>query len=373
MSLTDSSLLMDSMLKMQQQQGSAYSQSPDLDPNFKPAPQPKAAPGPVKQRLMNFLSGFGDGVAKAVGLPTEEESRLNALKMQNEQIRLDNEQLDSKLNRDYKGAQIKKIESDLESVPWQNHDGSVVMVQKKDYGRLVAEREKAAAAKDRQQSGQQFTAEQNAMNRALRTKLFEAGEVGRNSRASAIRAGILRPLTDASGTIVALLNNRTGETVPFAGGDLRTSGLAGGELTRRGMLQGMIEDVDLLETIAKSKKDVIGPISGRWEELMQATVGSDEDATTMFRISDNLKDQLLRARSGAQINEQEYNRLAKLVPDPRTPGQTFFSRLGDFKREARRLGVLTAASKNQGNVPRGTTDETVIEYTRDASGKLVRK
>jgi hypothetical protein len=61
---------------------------------------------------------------------------------------------------------------------------------------------------------------------------------------------------------------------------------------------------------------------------------------------------LLRARSGAQINEQEYQRLTKIVPNPNSPDARFLSDLRNFREEVR--GVLARRSGAQPLItPRG--------------------
>lgn len=104
-----------------------------------------------------------------------------------------------------------------------------------------------------------------------------------------------------------------------------------------GNMSVMIDDILTLENLANSNKDSIGPLQGRWQAFKRATVGTgDAEINELFRISDNLADQLLRARSGAQINESEYRRLRPLVPNPRGPEDKFFSDLAGFASELKR-------------------------------------
>ena len=102
-------------------------------------------------------------------------------------------------------------------------------------------------------------------------------------------------------------------------------------------LDGMVEDVALLRVLAEEKKDKIGPISGRVADLNRKFLGADSQTNDLFRISDNLADQLLRVRSGAQINEQEYARLRLLTPNPRYAASKFFSDLAGFEKELKNL------------------------------------
>lgn len=102
-------------------------------------------------------------------------------------------------------------------------------------------------------------------------------------------------------------------------------------------LSGMVEDVALLRVLAEEKKSKIGPIAGRVADFDRKFLGADASTNDLFRISDNLADQLLRVRSGAQINEQEYARLRLLTPNPRYSASKFFSDLTGFESELKRL------------------------------------
>lgn len=68
-----------------------------------------------------------------------------------------------------------------------------------------------------------------------------------------------------------------------------------------------------------------GGISGATREFFGVSITQKE---VMFRqIVKDIADTLLRLRSGAQINEQEYARLSKLVPTVGLPDEVFLARL----------------------------------------------
>jgi hypothetical protein len=82
-----------------------------------------------------------------------------------------------------------------------------------------------------------------------------------------------------------------------------------------------------------------GPIEGRigWiRDLTGLDLGlPDEKASkqAIFRqVVKDIGDTLLRLRSGAQINEQEYQRLLKLLPTPNLPDRTFKARLQSLRK-----------------------------------------
>lgn len=164
--------------------------------------------------------------------------------------------------------------------------------------------------------------------------------------------GVWRPLTNEQGEIYGFFNNKTLEfSTPdeaMKGG--RVSPIPAGERERRSMLQGMLADAEYLEQIAPKHRGSIGKFQGPLEEIKQGWVGGDPEAIDLFSISDNLSDQLLRARSGAQINEQEYARLRKIVPNPRASEDKYFADLRRFRFEMARL-MEQRTSGNPGSDP----------------------
>jgi hypothetical protein len=119
-------------------------------------------------------------------------------------------------------------------------------------------------------------------------------------------------------------------------GGMRKSPMAVSELQQESAMDVMLQDIGTLRQLAERNKGSIGTIEGRATALQRATTGTSDEVNEMFRLSDNMSDMLLRARSGAQINEQEYNRLRSLVPNPRGPEGKFFSDLAGFESELKR-------------------------------------
>ncbi len=100
----------------------------------------------------------------------------------------------------------------------------------------------------------------------------------------------------------------------------------------------MTTQLNRLRELAPKHPSAIGYGQG-WiaEQRMKVTGGGSEEVAEMFRISNNVSDILLRARSGAQINEQEYARLKKITPNPNTSETKFYSDLKTFSAEVERL------------------------------------
>ena len=99
----------------------------------------------------------------------------------------------------------------------------------------------------------------------------------------------------------------------------------------------LIGRADRLREIADRNRGSVGWIQGKGSALKRDIIGVSEEVNELFRISDNMADVLLRARSGAQINEQEYKRLRTLVPNPRLSEAKFFSDLELFQQELQRI------------------------------------
>lgn len=162
-----------------------------------------------------------------------------------------------------------------------------------------------------------------------------------------VEKGTLQPLVDpTTGEVKATFHTGTGRISPITGGGegLRRTPLSTAELDRQASLQLMMDNTLQLEELltVPGAAQSVGPVSGQLSRLEQATIGASEEATLVHQIANDLSDQLLRARSGAQINEQEYQRLRKLLPDPTRPLSDFTVKLKQFKSN---LEGLLAARK----------------------------
>lgn len=111
---------------------------------------------------------------------------------------------------------------------------------------------------------------------------------------------------------------------------------------------------DLTDRIEQSvKEEYLGGITsglagkgagGVLGSIREAT-GYIDDEEVVFRANvASISDQLLRLRSGAQINEQEYKRLLKEVPSVDQPKNVFVARLRGFK--SRLNDILKSKSSN---------------------------
>lgn len=76
---------------------------------------------------------------------------------------------------------------------------------------------------------------------------------------------------------------------------------------------------------AKGRKAIVGRVK-------EATIGDTPEATEFRQLTRELADDLLRLRSGAQINEQEYKRMLSFMPTLDMPAATFMARYDSLKK-----------------------------------------
>jgi hypothetical protein len=101
----------------------------------------------------------------------------------------------------------------------------------------------------------------------------------------------------------------------------------------------LLNDIGKVKTLyewgtPQKRADWVGPVAGRMGELREKyTGGASTDQVTFYSYVRDMKDALLRARSGAQINEQEYKRLVGFLPDEKINSKSFEARLQRFEDE----------------------------------------
>ncbi len=114
------------------------------------------------------------------------------------------------------------------------------------------------------------------------------------------------------------------------------------ETAKMGGLQALLNDVSTARELYKP--GWVGPISGRVGAVQEKyTGGAGTNQVKFYAYIRDMKDALLRARSGAQINEQEYKRLVNFLPDENLPPKTFKARLDRFEAELN--NVLSSKKK----------------------------
>lgn len=118
---------------------------------------------------------------------------------------------------------------------------------------------------------------------------------------------------------------------------------------------GLLEGQGGLRTISeKTGLNVIESIKQRRK------VPISTEQVQFSRVVSDLSDRLLRARSGAQINEQEFKRLQKILPELSLSEGPFKARLASFKKEleniiATKKQVIREAGQRPLSLDRPTT------------------
>lgn len=135
------------------------------------------------------------------------------------------------------------------------------------------------------------------------------------------------PATDKG---IIPVSGRTGEVKPG-------SQPIGNKPTPESEIKAGKELGTLLDTVGQIKSlyssDFVGPVAGRAYQLGQKFVNLPEKQVKFYSYVNDAKDALLRARSGAQINEQEYQRLVGFLPDANLPEKNFEARVKRFEEQ----------------------------------------
>lgn len=80
------------------------------------------------------------------------------------------------------------------------------------------------------------------------------------------------------------------------------------------------------------KNDYVGPVAGRYGQLAEKFTDLPEEQVKFYATIRDINDFVLRVRSGAQINEQEYKRLTSFLMDANLPPDNFKARLERFSQ-----------------------------------------
>lgn len=163
-------------------------------------------------------------------------------------------------------------------------------------------------------------------------------------------SGSFKAEYDSEGNLLGYHNPTTNERKSPGFSDAQKP-MSASAKKRKEEIASMLASLDQLSALAERHKSHIGPVVGRATAATRGLIGvvgaSGEDEAEihdMYRIADDLSDRLLRARSGAQINEREFARLRKLVPDPKDNIEKFQSDMRTFRAE---LSGLSSSETQQ--------------------------
>lgn len=107
--------------------------------------------------------------------------------------------------------------------------------------------------------------------------------------------------------------------------------IPGSEVSKLGELENLKEKLGVVS--ANYDPSFVGMADAPLQAIRQKTgLGASEKAANFRQAVQDIKDSLLRARSGAQINEQEYRRLLPLVPNENSSDVDFLAKLKRFEQ-----------------------------------------
>lgn len=119
--------------------------------------------------------------------------------------------------------------------------------------------------------------------------------------------------------------------------------LSGTEREKTAGIETMLNQLDRVNTLYKP--EYVGIMSGRVGAL---TSYADREEAGFRQVLSDVKDSLLRARSGAQINEQEYARLSKLVPSESDSDAKFSGKMQQFRATLEEIQSQRAKANRKG-------------------------
>lgn len=174
-------------------------------------------------------------------------------------------------------------------------------------------------------------------------------------------------------------NIRTGRMgAPSSGqsGQLYGKPLPADAMAKIGELSTLIDQTQIIKD--SFKPDYVGPVGGRYGSIKEKLVDLPENQVTFYAAVRNAKDALLRARSGAQINEQEYKRLVAFLPDENLPSGNFKARLAGFETLLKstinnKLNVLNSSGYGKVEQQPTSTGPKDVVKTGTYNGKTVYK
>jgi hypothetical protein len=171
------------------------------------------------------------------------------------------------------------------------------------------------------------------------------------------------------------VQSKTGETkpplkVPGTGENLTKIPNAAKE--KIAQMEDQVKKIGDLRFVAERNRKSIGAFQGHGAALGRwINDNGNPEVNELFRIADGLADDLLRMKSGSQINEREYARLRALTPNPRWSESKFFSDLNGFEKELKSSLQRRKSEWGMGQSSQGSGQGSkVIEWERGSDGML---
>ncbi len=209
----------------------------------------------------------------------------------------------------------------VDTVPYRTPTGETILVDEKDpRSQAVITEKKLVRSSDFKPEGANQTEEQliaralkgdkeaSAILKAMQDRRLETA---RESRSQPQQSQFIDP---ASGNpLVYDRSSGTYRVAEVAGGggvSPRLVNPSAGEREKGAQFEVIRDQLKRIKQTYKS--EYVGLVAG---QIGRVTQWKNADEAAFRQVILDVKDSLLRARSGAQINEEEYKRLAKLVPD----------------------------------------------------------
>lgn len=115
-------------------------------------------------------------------------------------------------------------------------------------------------------------------------------------------------------------------------------------ITQNQQIGTLKETLNRVKTLYK--KDYVGPVAGRVAGLEESTVGLSTEQAIFNADNAQIQNTLVYLMSGKQINEQEYARLKKQLPDKNLPPSVYEARMDTFEKTLD--SIIKEREKNQG-------------------------
>lgn len=116
----------------------------------------------------------------------------------------------------------------------------------------------------------------------------------------------------------------------------------------------LLETLQTVKSLYKPK--YVGPVAGRLSGLQEQTVGLGEEEAIFRSANAQLQNSLIYLMSGKQINESEYQRLKKQIPDVTLPESVYTARVKEFERTVQ--SIIDNRRKNMGGYGTQSTGKT---------------
>lgn len=121
------------------------------------------------------------------------------------------------------------------------------------------------------------------------------------------------------------------------------------------------------------KPEYVGAFAGRLGGLQEATTGLPPEQASFYADLADIQNTLIYLKSGKQINENEYQRLLKQLPDKNNPESVFNARMTEFERVLNQIISSKEANMQGYGGQRGISQPTGKKVVRTGVQKSTGK